>query len=169
MQGYADRIPAEDRALDHVISSLALHHVDEDGRAGFAHEALRALRPGGTITVADFDSGATRGATAATPSAHTHGHSHGFAHALRNLPRILRPRRSRGPAVEHDPGDGLVALLTGAGFADAREVAHLDHRFGRIAVVRATRPDDTGDIRNSDPVHEVTSADRPGGTPGFDS
>ncbi|HEX2550374.1 MAG TPA: class I SAM-dependent methyltransferase [Nocardioidaceae bacterium] len=46
VQGYADRIPAEDASLDHVVSSLALHHVDDDGRVAFAHDALRALRPG---------------------------------------------------------------------------------------------------------------------------
>ncbi|WP_199285603.1 hypothetical protein [Saccharomonospora iraqiensis] len=47
--------------------------------------------------------------------------------------------------MAHEQGDGLVALLTGAGFTDAREVAHLDHRFGRIAVVRASRSVDTVD------------------------
>ena len=37
-------------------------------------------------------------------------------------------------------GDGIVALLADAGFADAREVAHVDHRFGRITFVQATHP-----------------------------
>ncbi|MGH3354490.1 MAG: class I SAM-dependent methyltransferase, partial [Nocardioidaceae bacterium] len=54
VQGYADRIPADDASLDHVVSSLALHHVDDDGRVAFAHDALRALRPGGKVTVVDF-------------------------------------------------------------------------------------------------------------------
>ncbi|WP_007023191.1 class I SAM-dependent methyltransferase [Saccharomonospora iraqiensis] len=168
VQGYADRIPADDAALDHVISSLALHHADDDGRAGFARDALRALRPGGTVTVADFDSGPTQGATTAAPPAHTH--RHGPGHVLRNLLRIVQPRRSRAPVVAHEQGDGLVALLTGAGFTDAREVAHLDHRFGRIAVVRATRPMDTMDSRNGDAVRGHASADREGEeTPGHDS
>jgi SAM-dependent methyltransferase len=45
-----DRIPAEDATLDHVVSSLALHHVDDDGRIAFARDAPRALRPGGRVT-----------------------------------------------------------------------------------------------------------------------
>ena len=36
--------------------------------------------------------------------------------------------------------DGIVALLIDAGFGDAREVEHVDHRFGRVTVVQATRP-----------------------------
>src|SRR5215218_46498 len=54
VQGYADRIPAGDASLHHVVSSLALHHVDDDGRIAFARDALRALRPGGKVTVVDF-------------------------------------------------------------------------------------------------------------------
>ncbi|MGH3432218.1 MAG: hypothetical protein ACRDQB_05210 [Thermocrispum sp.] len=41
------------------------------------------------------------------------------------------------PASNH--GDGIVTLLAEAGFGDAREVAHVDHRFGRVAFVQATR------------------------------
>ena len=47
VQGYADRIPAEDASLDHVVSSLALHHLDDRGRVAFAQDALRSLRSGG--------------------------------------------------------------------------------------------------------------------------
>lgn len=46
VQGYADRIPAEDASLDHVVSSLALHHVDADGRVAFAHDACAPFGPG---------------------------------------------------------------------------------------------------------------------------
>src|SRR5215211_6352078 len=86
VQGYADRIPAEDASLDHVVSSLALHHVDDDGRVAFAHDALRALRPGGKVTVVDFG-----GPAANDQEAHP-SHGHGPAHALRHLPRLVRNR-----------------------------------------------------------------------------
>ncbi len=155
VQGYADRIPADDGALDHVVSSLALHHVDEDGRAGFAREALRTLRPGGTVTVADFDSGPPPGSE---DPGHTE-HRNGIAHTLRHLPQLWRSRTSHSPLVTRNHGDGLIALLAGAGFADAREVAHLDHRFGRIAVVRATRSMDTADSVPARRGH--TSGERP--------
>jgi ubiquinone/menaquinone biosynthesis C-methylase UbiE len=135
VQGYADRIPAEDASLDHVVSSLALHHVDDDGRVAFAHDALRALRPGGRVTVVDFG-----GPAPDAEDAHHPGHDHGPAHILRHLPRLLGSRVARSPAVARNLDDGIVALLIDAGFGDAREVEHVDHRFGRVTVVQATRP-----------------------------
>lgn len=135
VQGYADRIPAEDASLDHVVSSLALHHVDDDGRVAFAHDTLRALKPGGKVTVVDLDGPAPN----AGDAGHS-GHSHGPAHALRRLPRLLRSRRAHSPVEPRNPGDGVVALLTEAGFDDARELEHGEHRFGRLTFVQATRP-----------------------------
>lgn len=135
VQGYADRIPAEDASLDHVVSSLALHHVDDDGRVAFAHDALRALRPGGKVTVVDFG-----GPAPTAEDAHHPTHGHGPTHALRHLPRLLRARVAQSPAVVRNLDDGIVALLIEAGFEDAREVEHVDHRFGRVTLVQATRP-----------------------------
>ncbi len=135
VRGYADRIPAEDGSLDHVVSSLALHHVDDDGRIAFARDALRALRPGGRVTVVDFGG---PGSNVDDAGHATHGH--GPVHALRHLPHLLRSRVAHRPVVARNHGDGIVALLADAGFGDAREVAHSDHRFGRVTFVQATRP-----------------------------
>jgi ubiquinone/menaquinone biosynthesis C-methylase UbiE len=135
VQGYADRLPAQDASLDHVVSSLALHHVDDDGRVAFARDALRALRPGGKITVVDF--GGPAPDTEGTPH---HAHDHGPAHALGHLPGLIRSRVAQNPAVARDLSDGIAALLAGAGFGDAREVERVDHRFGRVTFVQATRP-----------------------------
>jgi len=133
VQGYADRIPAEDASLDHVISSLALHHVDDDGRVAFAHDALRALRPGGKVTVVDFGGPA--------PDADEAQHAAHFpAHALSHLPHLLRSRVARNSTVARNRDNGIVALLAGAGFGDAGEVEHLEHTFGPITFVQATRP-----------------------------
>ncbi|SNS21338.1 class I SAM-dependent methyltransferase [Actinomadura mexicana] len=137
VQGYADRIPAQDASLDHVVTSLALHHLDDDGRRAFARDALRALRPGGTVTIVDFG-GPSSNVEHADHT--THGHRRGLAHALRHLPRLKRSRAAHAPAMSRDHGDGVIALLAEAGFGDAREVAHAVRRFGRVTFVQATRP-----------------------------
>lgn len=130
VQGYADRLPAEDASVDHVMSSLALHHVEEDDRVGFAREALRVLRPGGRITIVDFG-----GPAAAT------GHAgHGSAHAVRHLFGLLRSRLAPNSAVVHNLGDAVPRLLSEAGFGGAGEVDHVDHRIGRVSFVQADRP-----------------------------
>jgi hypothetical protein len=118
-----------------VVSSLALHHIEDDGRIAFARDALRALRPGGRVTVVDFG-----GPASDTEDAAAHGHGHGPAHALRHLSHLMRSRVAHSRAVARNHGDGIVALLAEAGFGDAREVAHADHRMGRITFVQATRP-----------------------------
>ncbi|MEO3829124.1 class I SAM-dependent methyltransferase [Actinomadura sp. B10D3] len=132
VQGYADRFPAEDASLDHVVSSLALHHLDDDDRKAFARESMRTLRPSGKVTIVDFGG-------PASDSGHA-PHGHGPVHALRHLPRPLRARVADSPAVARNQADGIVTLLTEAGFEDAREVAHADHRFGRVTFVQGTRP-----------------------------
>jgi hypothetical protein len=43
------------------------------------------------------------------------------------------------PHTARNLGGGLVRLLADAGFTDAREVEHLEHRFGPITFVQATR------------------------------
>ena len=134
VQGYADRIPAEDASLDHVISSLALHHLDDDGRVAFAQDALRALRPGGKVTVVDF------GGPAPDSGVHHASHGRGPVHALRHLPPLVRSRVAQSPAMARNLDDGIVALLGEAGFNDPHEIEHVDHRFGRVTFVQATRP-----------------------------
>lgn len=116
VRGFADRLPTGDGSLDHIVSSLALHHVPDESRAVFGREALRTLRPGGTVTIVDFGS-----SDDTSGSAHGSHGSHG----------------SRGPHRPH--GDGLVRLLADAGFTDVREVGHLEHRFGPLTFVQATR------------------------------
>lgn len=150
VQGFADRLPVDDGSLDHVVSSLALHHVPSDARVLFGREAFRVLRPGGTVTIADFGGvhgadgadGAdrVRGADGKTPGGHRHGgeHEHGHGYGRRRAGR----GRSAVSAPAHTAGSvegGLLRLLADAGFADAREVGHTEHRFGPITFVQATR------------------------------
>jgi ubiquinone/menaquinone biosynthesis C-methylase UbiE len=120
VQGYADRLLPEDGSVDHVVSSLALHHVDDAGREGH-----RILRPGGRVTIVDF-------------GAPDHGHGghggHGKGHGHEG-----HRHRGMNAYTERNLDNGIVDLLTDAGFTDAREVDHIDHRFGPITIVQATR------------------------------
>lgn len=139
VQGYADRLPAEDGSLDHIVSSLALHHVDDEGRRGFAAEVLRALRPGGRVTIVDFGGPGADGEAAEDGPEHGHGrsHRHGRGHGLMGH---LRRRAMHNPHVAPNLDNGLVALLADAGLADAHEAAHVEHRMGEVTIVTATRP-----------------------------
>ncbi|GGM67946.1 hypothetical protein GCM10011608_61460 [Micromonospora sonchi] len=137
VQGYADRIPADDASLDHVVSSLALHHIDDDGRTAFARDALRALRPQGKVTIVDFGGPASH---LEDPEHPTHHHGHNPVHILRHLTRLMRSRVAHNPVLARNHSNGIVTLLADAGFGDAREIAHADHRFGRVTYVQATRP-----------------------------
>ena len=69
-----------------------------------------------------------------------HAGGHGPAHLVRHLPSLLRLRGGHDPSTARSRDTGIVALLTDAGFPDAREVDHVDHRFGRVTFVQATRP-----------------------------
>ncbi|MFD7073951.1 class I SAM-dependent methyltransferase [Nocardioides sp. NPDC059952] len=121
VQGYADRLLPKDGSVDHVVSSLALHHVDDAGRKGFGREAHRILRPGGKVTIVDF------GAPDHGPGGHDHGNHEGHRHHKMNA------------FTERNLDNAIVSLLTDAGFTDAREIDHIEHRFGPITIVQATR------------------------------
>lgn len=131
VQGYADRLPSDDSSFDRIISALALHHVDADARPAFAREAFRTLRPGGTVTVADFAPGDDHDHGHDRNHDHDHDHEHGLGR--------WRRRADRNQGAGHHGAD-LVGLLRDAGFEDSKELDRVDHRFGTIVFVQATRP-----------------------------
>lgn len=52
--GTAESLPFPDAAFDVVVSSLAMHHLPEEGRLQAVRDMQRVLRPGGTLLLADF-------------------------------------------------------------------------------------------------------------------
>jgi len=115
-RAYAQELPFADGEFDRVLSSMMLHHLDDDVKVCAAAEIYRILRPGGTLHIVDI-------------GGHTTGH-HGLAarwmkdnpHAVGNL------------------GDAIPRLLRTAGF-DCTEVGTRRNRFiGQLTFYRATRP-----------------------------
>lgn len=53
-RGLASELPVADDSADAVVMSLLLHHLDPAGKAAALKEALRILRPGGRLHVADW-------------------------------------------------------------------------------------------------------------------
>jgi ubiquinone/menaquinone biosynthesis C-methylase UbiE len=53
-RGYAQELPYADESFDRVLSSMMLHHLDDDVKGAAVAEAFRVLRPGGNMHVVDI-------------------------------------------------------------------------------------------------------------------
>jgi ubiquinone/menaquinone biosynthesis C-methylase UbiE len=51
---YAGELPLPDESFDRVLSSLMLHHLDDEERTRALREVRRVLRPGGQLHVVDL-------------------------------------------------------------------------------------------------------------------
>ena len=115
-RAYAQELPFADEEFDRVLSSMMLHHLDDDVKAGAAAEIHRVLRPGGTLHIVDVGGPMT---------AHD-----GFA-ARRML---------RSPHISGSLGDAIPRLLRSVGF-DCTVVASRPHCLvGGLTFYRAVRP-----------------------------
>jgi ubiquinone/menaquinone biosynthesis C-methylase UbiE len=60
-RAYAQKLPFADGEFDRALSSMMLHHLDEDVKAGAAAELYRVLRPGGQLHIVDIGGHRGRG------------------------------------------------------------------------------------------------------------
>ncbi|WP_418275540.1 class I SAM-dependent methyltransferase [Isoptericola jiangsuensis] len=132
VRGFAHRLPVPDASQDHVVSSLALHHVPLAEKELLARELARVLRPGGLVTVADF------------AGDHAAGHGHGSAGHGSGHHRPGRHQPGHGPGSRtHDADNadgGIERLLTAAGLVDARAVERMPLLGDQVVLVQARRP-----------------------------
>ncbi|PRZ08665.1 methyltransferase family protein [Isoptericola sp. CG 20/1183] len=137
VRGFAHRLPVPDASQDHVVSSLALHHVPAEEKERLAAEVARVLRPGGRVTVTDFGGD------------HASAHGHGPSSARdggrdRHRPGTHGRRPGHGPGSgTHDADNadgGIERLLTEAGLADARTLERMPILGDSVVFVQARRP-----------------------------
>jgi ubiquinone/menaquinone biosynthesis C-methylase UbiE len=115
-RAYAQELPFADGEFDRALSSMMLHHLDDDVKAAAAAEIFRVLRPGGILHIVDVGGPMTA--------------SDGF----------MARRMLRNPQIAGSLGDAIPRLLRSVGF-DASVVASRPHRFiGRLTFYRAIRP-----------------------------
>jgi len=115
-RAYAQELPFADGEFDRVLSSMMLHHLDNDTKAAAAAEMYRVLRPGGIVHIVDIGGPMTA--------------SDGF----------MARRMLRNPHIVGSLGDAIPRLLRSVGF-DASVVASRPQRFiGRLTFYRAVRP-----------------------------
>jgi ubiquinone/menaquinone biosynthesis C-methylase UbiE len=113
---YAQQLPFADGEFDRALSSMMLHHLDEDVKAGALAEVYRVLRPGGQLHIVDIGGHTT--------------HHHGLA------ARWMKDN----PHAAGNVGDAIPRLLRSVGF-DCTEVGTRRHRLiGQLTFYRAIRP-----------------------------
>lgn len=114
-RGFADQLPYPDGSFDRVLSALMFHHLDQDQRIASLREALRVLRPDGSLHLMDFG---------------------GDSHHLHGLTRLAR----RSPMLQDNWDDRVPAMLRDAGFGEPARTGQLTKHIGSLTYYRAARP-----------------------------
>lgn len=117
--GLADALPLDDGMTDRVVMSLVLHHLAPATRSAALREAVRILRPGGRLHVADLG----------RPS----------DPAMRAAFLLVRLMDGFDRTRDHAAGR-LPALLTDAGLAIVEHHDSLRTAWGTLDLLSGVRP-----------------------------
>ena len=113
-RAFAGKLPFPDGSIDRILSSLMLHHLDDDEKPRAMREIRRVLRPGGQLHLVDF---------AGTPP-------------KRGLSGHLLHRSTR---LAGTLGDRVLAAMREADLIDVAENGHGRSRLGGYTYYHATR------------------------------
>lgn len=117
--GLATDLPYPDESFDRVLSSLLFHHLTRDQKRQALAEALRVLRPGGELHIADW----------------------GQARNLIDRGSFLSVQLLDGFETTTDNVKGrLPKMIAEAGFGDVAEYVRYRTMYGVIALYRAAKP-----------------------------
>src|SRR5215213_1494609 len=105
-QGFADELPYPEGAFDRVLSSFMFHHLEDQDREKMLREALRVLKPTGSLHLVDFAGGDDG--------------SHGLLGHL-----IHSSHRLKGNSEER-----ILQLIRRAGFSHGRKIKDGSMFFG---------------------------------------
>ena len=114
--GMAYQLPYADNSLDHLVSSLVLHHLVLENKQRTFKEVYRVLRPGREFHIADF--GRPR---------------HLWA-------RLINPIMRGFEETRENFAGRLPVLLVEAGFIAVSETKHYGTMFGTVTLLTARKP-----------------------------
>lgn len=119
-QGSATSLPYPAATFDRVLSTLTLHHLTREQKASALREALRVLKPGGELHIADWGRAANR------------------------LMRVVFVfvQAVDGFATTRDNVAGrLPTMMVAAGFQDVRETQRFLVPLGTVSLYQGRRSD----------------------------
>ncbi len=115
--GLAFELPYPDRSFDRVLTSLMLHHLTRDNKRRAFGEALRVLRPGGELHIADF------------------GEPH--SPIVKPVTQVI----ARFEEATDNLNGVLPAMLAESGFVQVEEAGYVVTLLGSLSLYRAVRPE----------------------------